>query len=325
MTEEEAGTRLDRLLQQHRPDLTRSHLKHLIQEGFVTLDGEKIKAGFAVKPGSDIELQIPPPPEITPEPEDIPLSVIYEDDDLLVVDKAAGLSVHPGAGRASGTMVNALLGRGTTLSPVGAPLRPGIVHRLDKDTSGLLVVAKTEVAHHSLTEQLAERSMSRRYWTMIWGLMEPKEGEIEGALARSRADRRKMRVVSRGGKPALTRYRTLWADQSLSILWVGLQTGRTHQIRAHFKSQGHSVFGDSDYGGRSKRVSIHAVGKRDRFRQALGILSRQALHAAYLSFTHPVSLERLDFTSPLPSDIMKAAKVLEVPGEVLDTSVMEEV
>ena len=322
-TADEEGTRLDRLVQAALPDLTRSRIKRLIEEGHVTVDGSIVKAGHAVRPGETIVVVVPAPPVIDLLPQDIPVPVVYEDEVLLVVDKPAGLAVHPGAGRPDGTLVNALLGRGTTLSPLGAPLRPGVVHRLDRDTSGLLVVAKTEEVHRALALDLAERKVHRTYWALVWGRPEPPVGLIEGAIGRSRADRRRMRVVRHGGKAARTRYRTLWSGPVGSALALRLETGRTHQIRAHCKYLGIPVFGDPDYGGRGRKADPLPAAPREAARAALRVLARQALHAAILGFRHPVRGEDLRFRSPLPQDVADAAALLGVPSSAL-TSALED-
>lgn len=312
------GRRLDRFLEEALDGLTRSRIKRLIQEGHVTLEGAPVKAGYAVKGGETLEVHIPDPPVVAPEPEAIPLKVVYEDEALLVIDKPPGLSVHPGAGRARGTLVNALLGRGTPLSAVGAPFRPGIVHRLDKNTSGLLVVAKTDAAHLHLSRALARREVQRTYWAMVWGTPPVAEGDIEAPVGRNVADRRRMQVVERGGRRALTHYRVVWSGAIVGVLHLKLHTGRTHQIRVHLKHLGYPVFGDPDYGGRGRR-------SRDvRAREALRLLDRQALHAMRLAFAHPVSGQPLSFVSRPGPDICGAARELQVPSPVCDPGFLEE-
>ncbi len=323
-TTAEAGERLDRFVHAGLGDLTRSQIKKLVDRGLVTVNGAPAKAGHLLRDGETVEVEIPPPPAIVPGPEDIPLDVVYEDDALAVVDKPAGMTVHPGAGRTRGTLVSALLGRGMELSTLGAPLRPGIVHRLDKGTSGLLVVAKTDAAHTALSRALAAREVERRYWALVWGAPAPEIGRITGALARSRADRRRMRVVTRGGREAATRYRVRWSGHGVSALALALETGRTHQIRAHFKHLGHPVFGDPEYGGRQRRASGLAPAERDRARAALARLARQALHAATLAFRHPVDGRRMMFESRLPDDIAEAVRILEVPPEATTVGAKED-
>ena len=320
----EAGGRLDRFLETRLDGLSRSQIKKLADQGLLLVDGTPVKAGHPLKAGETIEVSVPPPPEPTPVPEAIPLVVVYEDDAVLVVDKPAGMSVHPGAGRPRGTLVNALLGRGTPLSGLGAPIRPGIVHRLDRGTSGLLVVAKTDCAHERLSKALARREVGRRYWAIVWGRPDPERGRISAALGRSRADRRRMRVVARGGREAATRYQALWSDGTVSALALALETGRTHQIRVHLKHLGHPVFGDPDYGGRAGRHGAVPADALERVRAALAVLQRQALHAATLSFCHPVTGARLAFASEPPEDLKEAAARLGLPPSALSVNAMEE-
>ena len=324
VTEAEAGLRLDRLVERAHPAWTRSQVKKLADAGRVRVNGSPAKAGRAAWAGEEIEIQVPPPPEVIPRPETIPLTVVYEDEDVLVVDKPAGMVVHPGAGRSHGTLVSALLGRGTRLSTMGAPLRPGIVHRLDKDTSGLLVVAKTDAAHLALSRALAAHEVERRYWALVWGVPQPAEGRIAAPLGRSRTDRRRMRVVRSGGKEAATRYVVRWSGNGVSVVVLALETGRTHQIRAHFKHRGHPVFGDPDYGGRLRRVGQLRAPERERARRALAVLSRQALHAGVLAFRHPADGRKMVFESALAEDILQAAAVLDVPPRVARLPAKEE-
>jgi 23S rRNA pseudouridine1911/1915/1917 synthase len=319
----EAGRRLDHYLDEVLDQYTRSRIKRLIVEGLVTVDGQTVKAGHPLKGGETVDVSVPPAVAPTPEPEQLNIRVIFEDDHLLVVNKRAGMSVHPGAGRSKGTLVNALLGRKTALSPIGGPVRPGIIHRLDKDTSGLLVVAKDEKSHYALSEDLAKRLVQRRYWALLWGTLSPASGMIEAPLARSRTDRRKMRVVSGGGKEARTRYRVAWQSRDLSVARIALDTGRTHQIRVHLKHLGNPVFGDPDYGGRGRLRG--GAAERAKIIQALGILKRQALHACVLGFKHPVNGEELLFHSAPDEDIAKAARVLDVPQEQLSPGSLEDV
>ncbi len=320
----EAGQRLDRFLEATLDGRSRSQIKRLVEAGAVTLARAPAKAGHSIREGDEIAVEIPDPVSELPEPQDIPLDVVFEDDDLLVIDKPADLVVHPGAGRPDGTLVNALLGRGTPLSPLGAPFRPGIVHRLDKGTTGLLVVAKTEAAHVDLARQLEARDMERRYWALVWGAPEEDQGRIVGMLARSRADRRRMRVVTRGGRRAATRYTVLWRGEDVSVVTLALETGRTHQIRAHFKHVGHPVVADPEYGGRGKRASGLTGARREGVLAALAALDRQALHAWRLGFVHPTTGKPVQFTSRLPGDIRKAAEALGVPESVLTMGLQEE-
>lgn len=309
---EESKTRLDRLLVIRLEEISRSRVQALIQAGAVTLGGDTIgDAGYRVKPGDDIVISVPQPLPAEPKPEAIGLSVAYEDEHIIVVDKPAGLVVHPSAGHEQGTLVNALLAHcGDSLSGIGGVRRPGIVHRLDKDTSGLLVVAKTDAAHRGLAVQFEAKGLdgrlSRRYVAVIWGAPERSVGRVVAALGRSSRNRTQIAVVHSGGRSAVTNYRVrevfLAADglPVASTVDVELETGRTHQIRVHMHHVGHPVMGDPIYGSgfrsSAKRLSEPA-------RSALEHLSGQALHAAELTFEHPVTGVRLSLTSPLPDAV----------------------
>ena len=296
----DARARLDRLLADHVPALSRSRLKNLIETGRVSIAGATItEPGYRVKPGQAVTLVIPPPVDETPRAQAIPLQVAYEDEHLIVVDKPAGLVVHPAPGNPDRTLVNALLAHcGESLSGIGGVRRPGIVHRLDKDTSGLMVAAKHDAAHRGLSAQFATRRLSRTYRAVVWGQPRPAQGRIEGAIGRDARNRKRMAMRERGGKAAVTHYR---AVESLSTLWslveCRLETGRTHQIRVHMAHRGHPLVGDALYGGARRR------GLDERVRKMLALCPRQALHAAALRFVHPVSGAELSFESPLPADM----------------------
>jgi 23S rRNA pseudouridine1911/1915/1917 synthase len=248
-------------------------------------------------------------------PEDIPVPVVYEDAALIVVDKPPGLVVHPAAGNATGTLVHALLFHHAQLSEAGDAGRPGIVHRLDKDTSGLMVVAKTEAAHVQLATALRAREVQRGYVALVWGRLERDHGSVEGAIGRSAADRKKMAVVTRGGKAARTHWEVRERLPFCSLLDLRLETGRTHQIRVHLASMGHPVFGDGTYGGRNSRLTQLQAPFRVVAKQALDGLARQALHAARLSFRHPTTGAMLQFESPVPEDIAATLAMLRGPLE----------
>ncbi len=293
--------RLDTYLTGCLSDVSRSRIQRLIEEGYVTVDGERVKPRFSVLPCQKIQVRLPRPPPQEARPEDIPLVVVYEDEYLLVIDKPAGMVVHPAVGNRSGTLVNALLGRGTSLAEAGDPLRPGIVHRLDKDTSGLLVVAKNATVHAKLAAQFAEKSVRRCYRALVWGRISRAEGRIETEIGRSVRDRKKM-AVRAGGKRAVTTFRVRERFSFCTYLYLVLETGRTHQIRVHMNHVGHPVFGDPAYGGRG---SARAGLKREHMqlaRELLERMPRQALHAGLLGFVHPETGERLSFESELPED-----------------------
>ncbi|OGF03917.1 MAG: hypothetical protein A2W00_00395 [Candidatus Eisenbacteria bacterium RBG_16_71_46] len=305
-----AGERLDRFLAAAQADLSRSRLQSLIREGRVRVNGAPRRASHRLQGGDRVEIELPPPRVVALEPEDLPLRVIHEDAAILVVDKPAGMVVHPGAGVPSGTLVHALLHRDPAIAGVGGAGRPGIVHRLDRDTSGLLVVARTPRAYRALIEAMRERRVRRVYQALVWGDPPADSGEIEGAIGRSPRDRKRMAVVRRGGKPA----RTLWAVRErfgpATRLEVRLDTGRTHQIRVHLASAGMPVVGDPVYGGRGKKQLSAGAAERSLAREVLDGLSRQALHASELRFPHPVDEVPLRFTSPLPEDIGRALGLL---------------
>jgi 23S rRNA pseudouridine1911/1915/1917 synthase len=300
----EAGLRLDRALADALPELSRSRIKTLITDGFVSPGEATITdPSYRVKPGDAFIVTVPQPTESLLEGEDIPLAIVYEDKALLVIDKPAGLTVHPGAGQPNGTLVNALIAHcGDSLSGIGGVRRPGIVHRLDKDTSGLMVAAKTDAAHASLAAQFEAHSIDRAYRAFVWGTPIPLNGEIDGNIGRSRQNRTKMAVVRDGqGKTALTHYRTLSTfGRTVGLLECRLATGRTHQIRVHLTHIGHPILGDPAYGKSTvhRRSQISAATL-----DALKNLGRQALHAAELGFKHPISSERVNFQSTLPTDM----------------------
>jgi 23S rRNA pseudouridine1911/1915/1917 synthase len=310
------GERLDKALAAGLPDLSRSRVQALLEQGHVREAGRTITdASLRVKPGQTFDVFIPEAEPAEPEAQDIPLAVVFEDEDVLVIDKPAGLVVHPAAGNPDNTLVNALLGHcGDSLSGIGGVKRPGIVHRLDKDTSGLMVVAKNDRAHHGLTEQFTDRSLSRTYHALVWGVPSPRQGRIEGAIGRSGADRKKMAVVEHGGKHAATRYRVLKSfGMGAALVECVLETGRTHQIRVHMAHIGHPLVGDQLYGrGRSGRPGgKHAANLPDSARGALTSFPRQALHAVGLTFKHPGSAEVMSFSAPTPKDFDELLVILE--------------
>ncbi|RAI58215.1 RluA family pseudouridine synthase [Roseicella frigidaeris] len=300
----QAGLRADRFLAEAIGSLSRSRVKALIAAGAASRDGQPLRdAAEAVRAGSTYALAIPAATPALPQPQDIPLAILFEDAHLIVLDKPAGLVVHPAPGNQDGTLVNALLAHaGEELPGIGGEKRPGIVHRLDKDTSGVMVVAKTEVAHRALSLAFAERDLDREYLALVWGLPSPPSGQIEGAIGRHPTDRKRMAVVSRGGKPALTHYATdrAWGT-ACALLRCRLATGRTHQIRVHLAEVGHPLVGDPVY---LRRTPAAARGLPEPVRQGLLAFPRQALHAATLGFRHPVTGQPLAFTAPPPADFV---------------------
>lgn len=304
LTVESDGDRLDAYVAS-RLDLSRTRVQALLEAGMVLLNGEPARKSERLEVGQQIEVRVPAPEPLTIEAEDIPLDVRYEDSSLLVVNKAAGMVVHPGPGHSTGTMVNALLAHATDLSGIGGKLRPGIVHRLDKDTSGLMVVAKTDLAHHTLSQALQRREIKRLYMAASWGHLSESPLEVEAPVGRDPANRQRMAVVE-GGRGAVTHFRVLERWPGAELLEVALETGRTHQIRVHLSHIGHPVVGDSVYGvGWENGIG----GKARQWAQLLNKrVTRQFLHAWRLSFRHPVSEETLRFESPLPEDLSSCAE-----------------
>jgi 23S rRNA pseudouridine1911/1915/1917 synthase len=290
-----AGQRIDRVLAA-ATELSRMRIQALLGEGRITRDGAQITdASARTRAGQHIVIDIPPPVAAIPEPQDIPLSIVFEDEDMMVIDKPAGLVVHPGAGNPDGTLVNALLAYcGDRLSGIGGVRRPGIVHRLDKDTSGLMVVAKTDRAHISLAHQLQTRTLKRIYTAVVWGKPTPATGRIEGNIGRRPNDRKRMALVPHGGRPAVTYYRTLKSYKTASVVECRLETGRTHQIRVHMAHIGHPLVGDPAYGLKRLPKDAPALAKS---------LPRQALHATQVTFLHPVTNMEMCYSSPVPNDI----------------------
>jgi 23S rRNA pseudouridine1911/1915/1917 synthase len=299
------GLRLDVWLARRLPALSRARLQALIAEGHVVLDGSPARASARLRPGQAVRVHVPAPVPAEPRPEDIPVEIVYEDERVVVVDKPAGLVVHPGAGNAAGTLVNALLGRVRDLSGVGGVLRPGIVHRLDRGTSGLLVVAKDDETHRSLVRQFASRTVEKEYLALVLGLPARATGEVDAPIGRDPVHRQKMSVRAPRGREARTSWRVEERFDGAALLRVRIHTGRTHQIRVHLASIGHPVAGDPVYGGTRTPSS-----RRAEARAALQSLERPALHAARLAFTHPASGDRLALEAPLPEDLHRVLERL---------------
>lgn len=288
VAKEEEGQRLDKYLSEQKDhDFSRSYLGKCIQGGCVSVNGEKGKASLKVKAGDRIDFDIPEQKDPEVLPEAIPLDIVYEDDDLLVVNKERGMVVHPAAGHYSGTLVNAVLAHaGSSLSSINGVNRPGIVHRIDKDTTGLLLICKNDLSHQSLAKQLEEHSITRRYHALVFGKIKEEDGIISAPIGRDEKDRKKQAISYKHGKEALTHYKVLERFSDSTLVECRLETGRTHQIRVHMKSIGHPLLGDPVYGLKNRKDGI----------------SGQALHAMILGFQHPRTGEYMEFSAPYPAD-----------------------
>lgn len=294
--------RLDRFLLAHNAlNLSRSQIRRLILEGSITVNGEQTKPGYWIKVSDAIDCVLPEPRPLDLTAEQIPLDIVFEDDQLFVVNKAAGMVVHPAPGHHSGTLVHALLHHCQDLSGIGGVQRPGILHRLDRDTSGVMLAAKTDEAHRHLSQQLKSRQLSRLYTAIVHGRVKEFSGKIDAPIGRHRTDRKKMAVETEKGREALSLYRVLEQYAEHALVDVELKTGRTHQIRVHFKHIHHPIVGDPVYGISSKNN--------------LG-MERQALHARVITFLHPVSQERLTFETPLPEDMQQVIERLRRRSEL---------
>jgi 23S rRNA pseudouridine1911/1915/1917 synthase len=293
--------RLDLYLARHIENATRTKVRRAIDAGSVLVNGRTARASYQVRPGDVIRVSLPSPPPQEARPEDIPLDIVHEDHRLLVVSKPAGMVTHPAHGHFTGTLVNALLHHCAGLSGVNGPARPGIIHRLDKDTSGLLVVAKDDAAHAHLARQFARRTTTREYWAVVWGRLRGRRGIVEASLGRSRSDRKKMAVVAHG-KAAVTEYLVEELFPYLTLARLHLRTGRTHQIRVHLAHINHPVFGDPTYHGRRIHYGPNTPRQRADVQAMLDVMPRQALHARTLGFVHPETGRPMEFTSPLPAD-----------------------
>jgi len=303
---EQDGTRLDTFLTGLLPDISRSQLQRLIKDGFVTGPIKNLRPSTPVRTGQSYSVDVPPAQESTIEPEPLPLRIVFEDGDVVVLDKPAGMVVHPGAGHRGGTIVNALLHHVKDLSGIGGELRPGIVHRLDRGTSGLMVVAKNDAAHQELARQFQDREVEKEYVALVWGVVQPGR-RIDAPIGRDPADRQKMSTRARRARTAVTR--VTWARhfKGVSLLKVAIATGRTHQIRVHLSAIGHPVVGDPTYGGVHRRVPYDL--------RSIQRLERPFLHAARLAFTHPADGRRVEFDSPLPPDLESVVDEIAVAQE----------
>jgi 23S rRNA pseudouridine1911/1915/1917 synthase len=307
VNDEAEGARLDSFLAANMAGVSRTRIQRAIEDGDVLVNEHAAKASYRLRRGDQIEVELPEPPPVEIVPEPIRLNIIYEDDDLIAVDKPAGMVVHPGAGIESSTLANALVYHFNTLSETAGRIRPGIVHRIDKETSGLLVVAKNDLAHERLSDQFRDRQVFKLYIALVYGRMSQERGEIEARIGRSSHNRTRMAVLRGGaGRTAHTIFQVAQAYRELTLLKVQIKTGRTHQIRVHMAHIGHPIVGDASYGS-GRENSIRDLSTRNQIR-ALG---RHFLHSAELSFTHPRTGARLELTSPLPPELAGFLKPLE--------------
>jgi len=303
-------TRLDKYITQFVENASRTKVQKSINLGNVTVNGNFVKSNYMLKPFDEIEIELPVPEKQDILPENIPLEIVFEDEYLLIVNKTAGMVTHPAYKNYSGTLVNAImyyaLQKNDTLSNINGFERAGIVHRLDKDTSGLLVIAKDEITHRKLSDQFFKHTIQREYNSIIWGKLKKKSGTIESRLGRDKRDRKKVAVIDdedESGKNAITDYEVIREFEFLSLIRLILKTGRTHQIRVHLSSIGHPVFGDETYGGRTPHSVILTNNIKAQIKNLLGEMPRQALHARVLGFIHPRTKENMFFESELPIDM----------------------
>ncbi|MGZ4111852.1 MAG: RluA family pseudouridine synthase [Tumebacillaceae bacterium] len=299
--EKEAGERIDKLIAESMSELSRTQVQDLIEQEALLVNDKKTKTNYKVRAGDEIALTLPEPVEAIIEPEDIPLDVRYEDADVIVVNKARGMVVHPAAGHTSGTLVNALMFHCKDLSGINGEVRPGIVHRIDKDTSGLLMAAKNDVAHRVLSEQLKEHTVTRKYIAVVHGVVEHDLGTVDAPIGRHAVHRQQMAVKREGGREAITHFQVLERLPKHTVVELKLETGRTHQIRVHMDFIGHPLVGDPKYGNQ----------RRNKFDD---IIAGQALHAQVLGFVHPRTEEYLEFSTDIPEDMVKLIDILRQQG-----------
>jgi len=310
--DDESGQRLDKYLSSVIEDTSRTKIQEAIKDGYVTVNGGTEKSSYNIIAGDLIDVNLPIPKPPVAEPEEMELDIIYEDEDLLVVNKEADMVVHPAHGNWTGTLVNGLMWYADELSaPEEDTIRPGIVHRLDKNTSGLLVVAKNNQTHRVLSKYFRTKDIERTYWAVVWGTPDRKEGTITGDIGRNPYDRKKMAVLPKGeGKHAVTHYKVLEYFDHLSLLELKLETGRTHQIRVHLAHENLWVFGDPKYGGDSVRYGANTGSRKQMFNNLFASLQRQCLHAKTLGFEYPSTGEKVHFESELPGDFIQVLGML---------------
>ena len=305
VSHEEAGRRLDQFLTAHLPDFSRARVQRLIADGHVRIGRGRVRPGLTLTPGVAVEVTVPEAAPARPEPEALPLSVLYDDDDMVVIDKPAGMVVHPAAGHARSTLVNALLHHVRGLSGIGGDLRPGIVHRLDRGTSGVMVVAKHDRAHRALARQFHDREVGKEYVALVWGAMKPGR-TFETPIGRDPRHRHRMSSRARHGRPALSQIVSVEPYRGVSLVRVTIGTGRTHQIRVHLSEAGHPIVGDAVYGGARTRLPAHLA--------ALAGLDRPFLHAARLTLAQPTTGRPLAFEAPLPPDLAARLAAIDRRG-----------
>lgn len=294
IVDEEAEGRIDAYLAEELDEVSRSYIQRLIKKEYITVNGSNIKAKYKICEGDKIEIRLPKPKKLQVLPEDIDIDIVYEDKDLAVVNKPRGMVVHPAPGNYSGTLVNALLYHLKSLSSINGIIRPGIVHRIDKDTTGLLMVAKNNFSHMGLSEQLKEHSINRRYWALVNGNIREDSGTINAPIGRHPVDRKKMAVVHRNSRDAITHFKVLERFGDYTLIEAKLETGRTHQIRVHMSYISHPVVGDPVYGRKNEKYNLKG----------------QLLHAKIIGFIHPRNEEYMEFDSELPNDFMRILNIL---------------
>lgn len=304
------GERIDKYLARSIPNISRSKLQQLIDDELVQVNDHCVKASYAISPGDEIRVVIPKPPKLEVEPEPIPLDILYEDDYLIAINKQAGLVVHPGVGNRTGTLVNGLLYHTEQLAETDDEIRPGLVHRLDKDTSGVVLAAKDEVTHRRLSGQFENRIVEKEYRAWVWGTPSNSHGTISKAIGRHPRDRKTF-ATRPTGKRAVTHYEVLEDHGFVSLLGLKIETGRTHQIRVHCQSMNHPVVGDPTYSGRTKRIKSLSARDKKWGARVLEIMKRQALHAYRIGFNHPWEKKWMELKAPLPGDFLELHEMLD--------------
>lgn len=288
------GLRIDQLLAQKMENMSRSRIQKLIEQGNITVGDKQVKPNYKVRQGDAVKIVLPEPVTLDVKPEDIDIEMLYEDDDIAVVNKPQGMVVHPAAGNYTGTLVNALMAKCSSLSTINGVIRPGIVHRIDKDTSGVLIIAKNDAAHHSLAEQIKVHSVKRIYYAIVEGIIKQDSGTVDAPIGRHPVERKKMTIVNKNGRRAVTHYKVIERFRHNTLIEARLETGRTHQIRVHMAYIGHPLVGDPVYGYKKQRFNLKG----------------QVLHARTLGIIHPSTGEYMEFTTPLPQYFQKLIEIL---------------